>query len=46
MTDLLQQAWERLVRFVAVEDGQEHLGEPVDKDIDSESTPKRKASCI
>lgn len=26
--------WTRYVRFVAVEDGQEHYGQPVDADID------------
>ncbi|KAF2174076.1 hypothetical protein M409DRAFT_48957 [Zasmidium cellare ATCC 36951] len=43
--------WERLVRFIAQEDGQEHLGEPVDRDLDigaalasSESVRVRKLS--
>ena len=28
--------WGRLVRFVAQEDGQEHIGEPVDENQDGE----------
>ena len=31
------QGWGRLVRVVAVEDGQEYLGEPVDPDVDGRS---------
>ena len=30
------QQWNRLVRFIAVEDGQEHFGEPVDRHVDGE----------
>lgn len=32
-------AWSRLVRFIAEEDGQEHLGEPVDSNIDVGTAP-------
>lgn len=30
------QNWGRLVRFIATEDGKEHIGEPVDATIDGE----------
>lgn len=29
-------SWKRLVRFIAVEDELEHIGEPVDPELDGE----------
>lgn len=35
VTDQLHlQTWERIVRFIAVEDSQEYLGDLVDPDVD------------